>query len=171
MPTPAYLSIQGSKQGNITSGATTSDSIGNIYQEGHADESLIEGFSAEVIIPRDPQSGQPSGQRVHQPSMVQKYFDKASPLMWQALCTGETMQMTLKFFRTSLTGTQEHYFTIKWTDAVFVDGKGMLPDVLNPQNSQYGNMETWMFSYRKIEWTHEVAGTSGSDDWRSPVTG
>ncbi|MFF6751932.1 type VI secretion system tube protein Hcp, partial [Pseudomonas aeruginosa] len=23
----------------------------------------------------------------------------------------------------------------------------------------------------KITWTHEVSGTSGSDDWRSPVAG
>ncbi len=27
------------------------------------------------------------------------------------------------------------------------------------------------FTYRKITWTHEVSGTSGSDDWRSPVAG
>ncbi|MDP5632031.1 type VI secretion system tube protein Hcp, partial [Pseudomonas aeruginosa] len=27
------------------------------------------------------------------------------------------------------------------------------------------------FTYRKISWTHEVSGTSGSDDWRSPVAG
>ncbi|HJR28527.1 MAG TPA: type VI secretion system tube protein Hcp, partial [Pseudomonas sp.] len=25
------------------------------------------------------------------------------------------------------------------------------------------------FTYRKITWTHEVSGTSGSDDWRVPV--
>ncbi|MCO3665002.1 type VI secretion system tube protein Hcp, partial [Pseudomonas aeruginosa] len=25
--------------------------------------------------------------------------------------------------------------------------------------------------YRKITWTHEVSGSSGSDDWRSPVAG
>ncbi|MCV4387591.1 type VI secretion system tube protein Hcp, partial [Pseudomonas aeruginosa] len=24
---------------------------------------------------------------------------------------------------------------------------------------------------RKSTWTHEVSGTSGSDDWRSPVAG
>ncbi|MPQ87234.1 type VI secretion system tube protein Hcp, partial [Pseudomonas sp. MAFF 730085] len=23
----------------------------------------------------------------------------------------------------------------------------------------------------KLTWTHEVSGTSGSDDWRSPVAG
>jgi len=26
------------------------------------------------------------------------------------------------------------------------------------------------FTYRKIVWTHEVSGTSGSDDWRTPIS-
>ncbi|MFG0680554.1 type VI secretion system tube protein Hcp, partial [Pseudomonas sp. xss_4] len=34
MSTPAYISITGKTQGNITQGAFTSDSVGNIYQEG-----------------------------------------------------------------------------------------------------------------------------------------
>ncbi|MCE8038777.1 type VI secretion system tube protein Hcp, partial [Halomonas sp. MCCC 1A11062] len=24
-------------------------------------------------------------------------------------------------------------------------------------------------AYRKIDWEHNVAGTSGSDDWRAPI--
>ncbi|MBO3628315.1 type VI secretion system tube protein Hcp, partial [Pseudomonas aeruginosa] len=27
------------------------------------------------------------------------------------------------------------------------------------------------FTYRKITWNNEVSGTSGSDDWSSPVAG
>jgi type VI secretion system secreted protein Hcp len=30
-------------------------------------------------------------------------------------------------------------------------------------------MEDVEFTYRKITWTHEVAGTEGSDDWRAPL--
>lgn len=65
MATPAYMSITGTKQGLITAGAFTADSVGNTYQEGHEDQVVVQGFSHEVIIPRDPQSGQPTGQRVH----------------------------------------------------------------------------------------------------------
>ena len=65
MATPAYMSITGTKQGLITAGAFTADSVGNTYQEGHEDQVMVQGFSHEVIIPRDPQSGQPTGQRVH----------------------------------------------------------------------------------------------------------
>ncbi|MGU0977937.1 hypothetical protein ACSEQX_14310, partial [Pseudomonas aeruginosa] len=36
--TPAYMSITGTKQGLITAGAFTEDSVGNTYQEGHEDQ-------------------------------------------------------------------------------------------------------------------------------------
>ncbi len=171
MPTPAYISITGEKQGLITKGAFTADSVGNSYQEGHEDESIVQGFLSNVIIPRDPQSGQPTGGRVHQPATFTKYQDKASPLLWQALATGEVLTtVELFFWRTSKTGQQEKYYTIKWEDAVLVDGKAMIPNCLLPENAQLQHMEDWSFTYRKVTWTHEKAGTSGSDDWRKPVT-
>jgi type VI secretion system secreted protein Hcp len=170
MPTPGYITVNGATQGNITSGAFTAASVGNIYQSGHEDSCLVEAMTCEVMIPRDPQSGQPTGQRVHQPSTFTKVFDKASPMLWQALCSGEVLQIAMDFYRTSMAGTQEKYFTIKWTDAVLVDGKGYMPNCLDPSMSSFTNMETWSFTYRKIEWDHDVAGTSGSDDWRAPLS-
>jgi type VI secretion system secreted protein Hcp len=168
MPTPGYAKITGATQGNISSGAFTADSVGNIYQSGHEDSNLVEGMSMHVIVPTDPQSGQPTGVRVHQPSKFLKVFDKSSPLLWQALCTGEMLQIEIDFYRIASTGTQQKFFTVKWTDAILVDGKGYMPDCLNPANGNYVDMEEWAFTYRKIEWDHTVAGTSGSDDWRAP---
>ena len=63
MPTPAYISINGKTQGNITQGAFTADSVGNIYVEGHEDQILVQEIKHRVTTPTDPQSGQPSGQR------------------------------------------------------------------------------------------------------------
>ncbi|MEX6973654.1 type VI secretion system tube protein TssD, partial [Pseudomonas aeruginosa] len=88
---PAYMSITGTKQGLITAGAFTEDSVGNTYQEGHEDQVMVQGFNHEVIIPRDPQSGQPTGQRVHKPVVITKVFDKASPLLLAALTSGERL--------------------------------------------------------------------------------
>ena len=64
MATPAYMSVTGEKQGLITAGAFTADSVGNTYQEGHEDQIMFQGGSHQVIIARDPQSGQPTGQRI-----------------------------------------------------------------------------------------------------------
>lgn len=170
MPTPAYLSVEGTKQGLITSGTFTQDSVGNIYQEGHEDQILVQAFDHQVIIPRDPQSGQPTGQRVHKPLMITKVFDKSSPLLFTALTTGERLtKCRLEWFRTSAEGTQQHYFTIELEDAIIVDILSSMPNCQDPGQSHFTHLEDVYFTYRKITWTHEVSGTSGSDDWRSPV--
>jgi type VI secretion system secreted protein Hcp len=152
MPTPAYLSITGVKQGLITAGTFTQDSVGNIYQEGHEDQILVQAFSHQVIIPRDPQSGQPTGQRVHKPLMISKVFDKSSPLLFSALTSGEEVKCRLE-------------------GATLVDIQSRMPNCQDPDNAHFTHLEDVYFTYRKIVWTHEVSGTSGSDDWRSPVAG
>lgn len=54
MPTPSYISIEGKTQGNITAGAFTSDSVGNIFVQGHEDEMLVQEFQHVVTVPTDP---------------------------------------------------------------------------------------------------------------------
>jgi type VI secretion system secreted protein Hcp len=166
----AYIKIKGATQGEITKGASTADSIGNIWQESHEDQSLVFAFSSDAIVPRDPNSGTAIGTRRHEPSTFKKPVDKSTPLLWQALATGENLEIELQFWRTATSGKQEHYFTIKWTDAVLVEGKVILPDVHDSANDSRGDLEEFAFSYRKAEWTHEIAGTSASDDWRSRPT-
>lgn len=170
MPTPAYLTISGATQGEISKGANSADSMGNNWQEGHEDECLIQALLTNVAVPTDPQSGTPTGQRVHLPTSFTKQFDKASPLLWNALASGELLQMTLKFYRTNTAGQQEHYFTIAWEDVILVSGRASIPNCLDPDNKNYSHMEDWQFSYRKVSWTQEKAGTSGSDDWRKPIS-
>ena len=148
MPTPAYMTVEGATQGNITQGASTEDSVGNVWQEDH----------------------QPTGQRSHKPVTVTKVFDKSSPLLYNALCRGELLpKVEIKWYRTSAAGTQEHYFTISLIDAVCVDIQGYMPNCQDPDNAAFTHLEDVSFSYRSIEWTHEVASTTGSDDWRAPV--
>ncbi len=169
MPTPGYMSIEGENQGNITEGANTMESMGNSYQEDHVDEITVQGFAHQIMIPRDPQSGQPSGQRVHDAFVVSKVFDKSSPKLYEALTSGERLpKIVLKWYRTSITGTQEHYFTHTLVDAMIVDIKTSMPHAQDPAVAHFTHLEDVAFTYRKISWTHEVAGTSGSDDWRVP---
>lgn len=169
MPTPAYLTVEGTNQGAITSGTFTEDSVGNVYQEGHEDEILVQAFMHEVIIPRDPQSGQPTGQRVHKPMTITKVFDKSSPLLFTALTSGERLtKCLLKFYRTSADGQQEHYFSIELEDAIIVDIKSYMPNCQDPGQAHFTHLEDVSFTYRKITWSHVVAGTEGADDWRAP---
>ena len=170
MPTPAYLTIQGETQGAITEGTFTADSVGNIYQEGHENEILVEAFKHTVTVPTDVQSGQPTGQRMHKPLIITKVFDKSSPLLYRALTTGEKLPtVELKWYRTSTQGTQEHYFTTKLEDAIITDITAHMPNCQDPSQAHFTHLEEVSFTYRKITWTHEVGGTTGEDDWRAPV--
>ena len=169
MPIPAYLSVEGERQGLITSGNFTEASVGNIYQEGHEDEALIEAFDHQIIIPRDPHSGQPTGQRVHKPLKVTKVFDKSSPLLMRALTTGERLsKVKLRFYRNSASSTMEHYYTIELEDALIVDIQQVMHHCQDPDKAHLTHMEDVFFTYRKIIKTHEIASTSESDDWRTP---
>ncbi len=171
MPTPAYLEIEGETQGAITEGAFTADSVGNVYQEGHENEVLVQAMSHECSVPTDSQSGQPTGQRVHHPLTITKVFDKSSPMLYVALSTGEKLtKCVLKWYRTSTAGVQEHYFTTALEDAIITKIRAYMPNCQDPTQSSFTHLEDVSFSYRKIIWTHEVAGTSGEDDWRTPVS-
>ncbi|WP_027362138.1 Hcp family type VI secretion system effector [Halodesulfovibrio aestuarii] len=170
MPTPCYIAIEGKTQGNITAGAFTSDSVGNIYVEGHEDEMLVQEFKHIVTVPTDPQSGQPSGQRVHKPFRFTVALNKAVPLLYNALASGEMLPtVTLKWYRTSIEGKQEHFFTTTLTDATIVDIDCAMPHCQALDSKEFTQLINVALSYRKIDWEHTVAGTSGSDDWRAPI--
>ena len=169
MPTPAYLSVQGVTQGNITAGASSPASVGgNTGQEGHTDEILVQAMSHNVLVPVNPQTGQPSGPRRHEPLVITKNFDKSSPLLYNALRSGERLTCELKWYRTPDTGNVEHYFTIKLEDAVIVDINANMAHCQDPAMGSFGHEERVAFNYRKISWRHEVAGTAGDDDWVKP---
>ena len=170
MPTMAYVTVEGATQGLITAGANTMDSIGNKFQQDHTDESSVLAFNHEIVVPRDVQSGQPTGQRMHQPAIMRKRYDKASALLYNALCSGERLTtITLKWYRTSMAGTMEHYFTHVFHDALLVNMKAEMVHTADPNLSHFDHEEILEFTYRQIDWTHEIAGTSGSDDWRAPL--
>jgi type VI secretion system secreted protein Hcp len=172
MPTPAYISIEGKTQGNITQGAFTADSVGNVYVEGHEDEILVQEISHRVTTPTDPQSGQPSGQRVHKPFVFTCALNKGVPLLYQALTTGEMLPtVEVRWYRTSVDGKQEHFFSTKREDATVVDIDTVLPHAQNADNANYTQLVRVSLAYRKIIWSHEVAGTEASDDWRAPIEG
>lgn len=170
MPTPAYINITGKLQGHITAGAFTSESVGNIYVEGHENEILVQEIEHEIMIPTDPQSGQPSGRRVHKPFIFTSSLSKATPLLYQALVNGEVLsEVEVQWYRTSDEGKIEPFFTTRLEDAIIVSINTVLPHVQNTDNEKYTQLIKVSMTYRKITWDHTVATTTGSDDWRKPT--
>ncbi len=122
MPIPCYISIKGKTQGNITEGASTAASIGSGYQEGHENEMLVQAIEHIVTVPSDNQNGQPSGQRVHKPFKFTVTLNKAVPLLYNALVTGESLtEVEVKWYRTSVEGKKEFFFSTCFSEATIVE--------------------------------------------------
>lgn len=167
MAQPAYIKIQGSTQGLISSKASSEASIGNRYQAGHEDEIMAQEIEHIVTVPTDPQSGQPTGQRVHKPFIFTCSLNKAVPLLYNALTKGERLtSVEIHWFRTATNGGSEHYFTTKLEDAIITDITLIMPNAQDKNNADKTELFKVSLNYRKIIWEHTAAGTSGSDDWR-----
>lgn len=167
MAQPAFVKIEGSTQGLISSGASTEASIGNRYKAEHQDEIMAQEISHIVTVPVDQQSGQPSGQRVHKPFSFTCSLNKAVPLLYNALTKGERLpNVEIHWFRTSTSGGSEHFFTTKLEDAIITDIELIMPNAQDANNHDKTELFKVSMNYRKVIWEHTVAGTSGSDDWR-----
>ena len=89
--------------------------------------------------------------------------------MNHALASGEMLpKVQVTWFRTSIDGRQEEFFSTVLEDAVIVDMNLVMPNAQDPSNAPYTQLLEVSMSYRKINWDHTIAGTSGSDDWRRP---
>jgi len=157
---PAHLEVEGENQGAIE---------GSCDMEGREGTILVYAMNHDVHIPRDPQSGLSSGRRIHGPLGIVKEYDKSSPKLYQALCTGEHLKnVILKWYRIDNTGSEEHYFTHTLEDAIVVEMKPYMPMVFVAQNEPYRHMEEVAFTYKKIKWTWEVDGIEAEDSWLVP---
>lgn len=170
MPFPAYLTIEGERQGLITEGNSSQESVGNKFQEDHVDEILVQGFTHQVTRGSNSQLGLTG----HQPVFITKELDKSSPLLFAALTSGETLtKCELKLYRTNPQGQQEHYYTYRMHDAVLVDMRSEMPDcrAYRLESGASAPTEVIKLKYRKMEYIHETSGTFGSDYWESGHAG
>jgi type VI secretion system secreted protein Hcp len=158
MGMPLHLELTGEKQGKIEGSCDMTGREGTIF---------VTSLNHAVTIPYrlGGVGGQSlaTGKRIHEPLTITKDLDKSSPKLYMALTTGEVItDLTLKWYRISKQGTEEHYFTTQLEDAIIVS---ISPSVAEGSGS---HMESISFAYKKIIWTWEVDGISAEDDWSVP---
>lgn len=160
MPMPCYLTVSGQNQGKIE---------GSTKVQGHEGKILVQAVDHTIEIPKNPQTGQPSGKRQHGAMTITKEIDKSSPKLYQALTSGEQLtQVLLEFYRISPKGLEEKYYTAELSNAVLTNMKSWTPNALHPDNRQMGHMEDLAFSYEKIVWTYVPDGIEAEDSWLAP---
>ncbi len=159
MAMTSYIKVTGKEQGELK---------GDCTQSGREDLIMVYGFDHKVEIPKDPHSGLPTGQRIHQPYEITINKGKCSPQLFQACCTGEQVDTEHKFFRINDKGKEEHYFTIKLKNAIIVTMQEFNPLTFLEENKPYKDMEKIALTYETIYWTQEIDGVESEDSWTTP---
>jgi type VI secretion system secreted protein Hcp len=150
----AYISIKGQKQGQFAGDGSNKQNKNRI---------LITSFSFSAESPRDQATGQASGKRQYQPISVRKRWGDASPQVYQALATNETLTAVLiEFVTTDPQGREavDHSFSL--TNAT-ISAVQELTESAQPAN-QVEELEEISFTFQKIE-IKDKSGKTFDDDW------
>ncbi|PKX83510.1 type VI secretion system protein [Pectobacterium peruviense] len=151
-----YLSVTGGKQGLISAGCSSLDSIGNKYQSAHENEifvyELVNNISREENISMLPVE-------------IRKPIDKATPLFAQAINDKEKLECVFSFYRTAQSGGNELYFKMKLRDALISNIRFFYPNSLTHNEVQ--PQESVSFKFASIEWEHVIARTSAYMLWQN----
>jgi len=160
-----FLKLQGQTQGVIK---------GSVMLPGKEDSISVISISHELVSPRDPATGLPTGKRQHKPLAIVKLIDRSTPLLYRALVTNEKMTtFNLAFYVTPPGGQEVKQFTIDLVNAnIFFLNQVKQNSNSTPELMKFAEYEEVSFTYQKIIWTwsNGINDLSTSqDDWVSPI--
>lgn len=162
----AYLHLKGQKQGDIR---------GSVVQKAREGKIMVIAVSHEIVSPRDPASGLPTGKRQHKPFVITKELDKSSPLLYNALTNNENItEWELQFWTPQLhastgTGAERQHYTIRLTNVNIASIDFRMLNNKNPDLVRYAEYEEIAFTYQTINWTWTDGGIFAQDDWDAKI--
>jgi type VI secretion system secreted protein Hcp len=162
MAANAYLTLAGQKQGAIT---------GSVTEKGKEGSILVHAFNNQILSPRDPTSGFPTGKRQHVPVVILKEIDKSSVPLWNALVNNENLTTwVLRFWAQTEKGAMQEIYTITLTNASIASIDEYMENNTIPANATLPMFERITFTYQKIQWVWTAGSLTAQDDWELPVS-
>ncbi len=120
-------------------------------------------FSGEIASSADVGTGALTGRRKHEPFVVTRELDEASPQLFQAAATNETLNVLVELPTVGQDGKETVFYTITLTNATVSDYR-MYTAPLPEGGSNIFELEDVAFSFQQIAVKHCVAGTIASTD-------
>jgi len=154
----AYMKITGQNTGDFPGTATL---------PGYEAWLAVAAFGHNLYHPVDPQTGDVTGSRRHDPIRIVKAVDESSPIFYSALISGDILTVEIRFLRTDNTGQLLHFFTVSLQGARIMSiSPSLIP--LNQDNQDNPMMEIVNFNYGQILWKEELGSTEAQDSWNVP---
>ena len=152
-----FMTITGAIQGQIK---------GDVTQKGREGDIATIAVCDAASRPFDPATGLLTGPRSFQPFTILKTTDSASPKLYQALTTGEKLNVKINFFRVNQLGQDVLFQTITLDNALITSINEVKVDTADKTNIyNFGEYEQISFTFQKIVWTWTDGGISYSDNW------
>jgi len=157
----AYLTLQGVKSGDIKGSCTL---------KGRENQIVVVASHHAVSAPHDAATGQPTGKRQHQPFVITKEVDKATPLLYQALDNGEELsEFALHFWRPGVktamgTGGEVQYYTVRLKQARITSISFQQPSTRDLDMQKVAEFEEIAFTYQHIEWVWNDGAVTATAD-------
>jgi type VI secretion system secreted protein Hcp len=159
-----FVSIEGSKQGKFK---------GDGSRRGRPDSIVGLGFHYEIVSPRDPASGLPTGTRQHKPIVLTKEWGASTPQIFQALVTNEVLKsVVFEFVRTNANGEEVVDQVVKLIDASVANIEQYIHfnAAGHAESDDARELEDVAFTFARIEIENKTGQTSASDDWSAGST-
>ena len=149
-----YLTLNGEKQGLISSGCSSLASIGNKAQITHIDQIMV--LALDHGVTRDKNVN-------HLALSIRKPVDKSTPLLNSAITENEILTCDFEFYRTNRFGINELYYKMKLIKARISGIHLTVPHTITDSRGQ--PEEIISFIYETFTQEHCVAGTSALSVW------
>ncbi len=157
----AFATFEGVSQGEISSGALSEDSVGTAYQSGMEDYCAVFNIDSEIGRDTDAVSGQINSLPKIKKFELTKQIDKATPLLKNALATGEQLTVTIEYYWISASGEEELFYTEELENAVLTSIKTNMSTTSTAPGESAAPTETLCLRANAVTWSHEPGGTEG----------
>lgn len=155
MAIPAYLFLKDDGGANI---------IGSVdvrHREGSIE---VRGFTHNLSIPTDDNTGKLTGTRKHAAMLIEKEFDSSSPYLYKAVATGQSLKSAeLKWYRINDAGQEVEYFNMFLEGVKVVSITPIMHDISAVTGT--GHIESVQLRYEKITWKYCDGNLQFSDAW------
>ncbi|MRT03975.1 Hcp family type VI secretion system effector [Ewingella americana] len=155
MAIPAYLWLKDDGGADIKGSVDVRDREGSIE---------VRGFTHNLSIPTDVNTGKLTGTRVHGAMLVEKEFDTSSPYLYKAVATGQTLESAeIRWYRINDAGYEVEYFNMLLEKVRIVSVTPTMQDIKECPGT--GHIESVQLRYEKITWKYCDGNVIFSDSW------
>lgn len=117
-----------------------------------------------LTIPTDPATGRVTGTRQHSPFHFTKELDSASPYLFKAVATGQTLRSAeFRFYHINDAGQEVEYYRITLENVKVISVSPAMHDTRNCPGT--GHMEEVALCYEKITHLYRDGNLLAHDSW------